>query len=231
MFSMRLFESLRSNLLRCLLTAAIVASFVFLAAGPVSAQDASEKNEHSEYSDYYTGAFVEYSVRGGASLATDAAYDGWHIDAGVRHSFPMLIGDFRIAYRYDRLSAGPSAGPLEQHGLGGYLAFHPAYLLMLGSDWLSYTLSSIHLELGGGAKFGVLEPADGGDFETGLGPFVSVGGGFDVPLGDPDTGAAPWLNFVYRWHVADFDGEVETFDLDMHVLQVGLGWRINGLLF
>jgi hypothetical protein len=172
-------------------------------------------------------------VRGGASLASQAAYDGWHIDAGVRHSFPMLLGDFRVAYRFDNLSEADALapGPIQQHSVGGYLALHPAYLLMLGNDWLSYTLASIHLEIGGGARLGVLERTDEDVFETGFGPFVSIGGGFDMPLADPDSGASPWLNVVYRWHVADFDGAVETYDIDMHVVQVGLGWRINGLMF
>jgi hypothetical protein len=246
-----------SHLLRSwFATLAVVTSLIVLAClvsiEPAMAQDsgrakgeavpdleeASEGAETPEYSDYFTGAFVEYSVRGGASLASEADYDGWHIDAGVRHSFPMLLGDFRVAYRFDNLSEGgagnPNAlapGPIEQHSVGGYLALHPAYLLMLGSDWLSYTLASIHLELGGGVRLGVLERVVDGEFEMGVGPFVSIGGGFDMPLADPDSGAAPWLNFVYRWHVADFDGAVETYDIDMHVVQVGLGWRINGLMF
>lgn len=222
------FSESSPTFLSCL---ASLACLLMLGTSPASAGDAPEAPE-PEYSQYYTGAFHEYSMRGGLTLPANSDYRGWHVDIGVRHSFPFLIGDFRVAYQFDRLESDEaSQGPLDQHGLGGYLAIHPGYLLLLGSDWLSYTLASVHLELGGGAKMGVVQNLEAGDFETGLGPFVSIGGGFDVPLGDPDTGAAPWLNFVYHWQVADFDDRVETFDLDSHVVQIGLGWRINGLLF
>ncbi len=222
--------------------AIVVAALSCAGAAHADPKPASSKQANSsqastdsprEYSRYYTGAFVEYSVRGGASLATEAPYKGWNIDVGARQSFPMLVGDFRVAYRYDHLTGtgANTPGPMEQHSLGGYVCFHPLYLLMLGSDWLSYTVASLYAEFGGGAQIGVLNRPDTGDYQTHVGPFVSLGVGLDMPLADPDVGYAPWLNIVYRWHVADFDGKVETFDIDMNVLQVGIGWRINGLLY
>jgi hypothetical protein len=225
---MQCFELLRTRLLRL---AALLCPLLLLTSSAVAEESSGDATR--EYSQYYTGAFHEYSMRGGLTLPSNTDYSGWHLDIGIRHSFPFLVGDFRVAYQFDRLDADTDAdlGQLEQHAVGGYLAVHPGYLLLLGSDWLGYTLSSVHLELGGGAQMGVLENPATEDFETGFGPFVSIGGGFDVPLADPDNGAAPWLNFIYRWRVADFDGEVETFDLDTHLVQVGLGWRINGLLF
>lgn len=222
------------------LTLALTAASLLIGA-PADAADPgepepkaeAEQAETSDYSPYFTGAFVEYALRGGASLATKAPYDGWHLDVGVRHSFPMLIGDLRLAYRFDRLTPTDESTPgaIDQHGLGAYLAIHPGYLLLLGNDWLSYTLASVFVELGAGARASVLERADDGSYETGFGPFTSLGAGVDMPLWDPDGGHAPWLNLVYRWHIADFDGARETYDIDMHVLQVGVGWRINGLLF
>lgn len=225
---------------RWLLALALIASSLLLGA-PADAADPvepapeapEEQTEDSDYSPYFTGAFVEYALRGGASLATDAPYDGWHMDIGMRHSFPMLIGDLRVAYRFDRLTPSDESAPgaIDQHGLGAYLAIHPGYLLLLGNDWLSYTLASVFLELGAGAQASVLNRADDDSYETGFGPFTSLGAGVDMPLWDADGGHAPWLNIVYRWHIADFDGARETHDIDMHILQVGLGWRINGLLF
>lgn len=196
-----------------------------------STPEASGGDSQPDYSPYYNGAFVEYSVRGGASLATEAPYDGWNVDVGARHSFPMLLGDFRLAYRFDNFGDASASGKLEQHNVGGYLAIHPLYLVLLGSDWLSYSIASLYAEVGGGAQMAILKPDGDGDYRTHFGPFVSLGVGLDIPLSDPDVGYAPWLNLVYRWHVADFDGAVETYDIDMHLLQVGVGWRINGLLF
>jgi hypothetical protein len=210
------------------------------AAGSPDAHDETAR----EYSRQYIGAFVEYSARAGASIATDAPYSGWNLDIGMRHSFPVLLGDFRVAYRYDHLTPTDAAPEnladdvalLGQHSLGGFLAIHPGYLLLLGSDQLSYTLASLHAEIGFGAQYSVFEPSRaaldaGADYRTNIAPFVSLGVGLGIPLLDPDVGHAPWLHLVYRWHVADFDGDIETFDLDMHLLQLGLGWRINGLLF
>jgi hypothetical protein len=216
----------------CAVAALLVGAALTLGSASAWADQRSQEAE-SGYSPYYTGAFVEYAMRAGPNFATSAAYEGWHLDLGVRHSFPMLIGDFRLAYRFDRLTEtdGSTPGPIDSHNLGGHLALHPAYLLLLGNDWLSYTLASLYLELGAGAKFDVLDSRATGDFESHFGPWVSLGGGLDIPLWDVDKGYAPWLNIVYRWHVADFDGDVETYDLNMHLVQVGLGWRINGLLF
>lgn len=221
---------------------------------PAGAPDADDiftvQAPDRNYSQGYTGAFVEYSIRTGLSIPTEAPYSGWNFDVGMRHSFPALLGDFRVAYRFDRLhgDAGELLNPqdpaeilrqpgmIDQHSLGGYLAIHPAYLLLLGNSKLAYSLASVHLELGFGAQYALLEPTSaqrdlGEDYRSHVGPFVSLGGGFSVPLTNPDVGYAPWLHFVYRWHVADFNGEIDTFDINMHVVQIGLGWRINGLLY
>lgn len=202
------------------------------------------------YSKGYIGAFTEYSVRSGLSIATEAPYKGWNLDLGFRHSFPMLLGDFRLGYRVDMLSptdtSTPEAhdtdailakpGPMQTHSVGGYLAIHPGYLLLLGNDKLAYTLASLHAEIGFGMRYAILEPTDQQkeldvDYQSDLGPFVSLGVGLSIPILNPDEGYAPWLHLLYRWHVADFDGNIDTFDVNMHILQIGLGWRINGLLF
>lgn len=205
-----------------------------------------ETVEKRDYSKQYNGSYVEYSLRGGASLSSNTDYSGWNIDAGMRHSFPAMLGDFRVAYRYDHLTPKKAASerrndmgqltesPLfENHSVGGYLGIHPGYLLLLGNSRLAYTLASVHVELGVGAEYSVVAPseASGGDSRGNLAPFVSFGAGFNIPITSPDVGYAPWIHFLYRWHISDFNGDVETFDVNMHILQIGLGWRINGLLF
>jgi|GEM_PF-3266141 len=202
--------------------------------------------EQRDYSKQYNGSFVEYSLRGGASLSSNADYNGWNIDAGMRHSFPALLGDFRLAYRYDRLSPNSvaserrdamgrlTASPLIQnHSVGGYLGIHPGYLLLLGNSRIAYALASLHAEIGVGAEYTIVDPAEakGGDSRGQFGPFFSIGVGLNIPITSPDVGYAPWIHLLYRWHVSDFVGETEDFDVNMHILQIGLGWRINGLLF
>lgn len=199
-----------------------------------------------DYSKQYNGSFVEYSVRGGASLSSNTDYDGWNIDAGMRHSFPALLGDFRLAYRYDRLSPNSTASErrdamgqltasplIQNHSVGGYLGIHPGYLLLLGNSRLAYALASLHAEIGVGAEYTMVDPseAQGGDTQGELGPFFSIGVGLNIPITNADVGYAPWLHLLYRWQISDFIGETEPFDVNMHILQVGLGWRINGLLF
>lgn len=206
----------------------------------------ADTDHERDYSKKYNGAFVEYSVRGGLSLSSNSEQSGWNIDAGMRHSFPALLGDFRVAYRYDRLTPDASASthrnaqglktasPLFQnHSVGGYLGIHPGYLLLLGNSRLAYTLASLHAEIGFGAEYSIVSPseAQGGDSRGQLGPFVSIGVGLNMPILNADVGYAPWLHVLYRWHISDFDGDVEAFDVDMHILQIGLGWRINGLLY
>lgn len=202
--------------------------------------------DQRDYSKQYNGSFVEYSLRGGASLSSNTDYDGWNIDAGMRHSFPALLGDFRLAYRYDRLTPNSAArqrqdamgqltaSPLIQnHSVGGYLGIHPGYLLLLGNSRLAYALASLHAEIGGGLEYTIVDPseAQGGDPRGQLGPFFSIGVGLNIPITSPDVGYAPWIHLLYRWHVSDFIGDTEPFDVNMHILQIGLGWRINGLLF
>src|SRR5690554_2318626 len=206
----------------------------------------AELGAERDYSKQYNGSFYEYSARGGLSLSSNTEYSGWNIDAGMRHVFPALLGDFRVAYRYDHLTPNKAAGekrnsagqlthsPLMQnHSVGGYLGIHPGYLLLLGNSRLAYTLASLHAEIGFGAEYSIVEPSEakGGESQGKLAPFVSVGVGLNIPITNADVGYAPWIHLQYRWHVSDFNGDVETFDVNMHILQIGLGWRVNGLLF
>lgn len=187
------------------------------------------------YSDFFTGAFHEYSLRGAWSDGKKTEYEGWSLDVGVRHSFPMLLGDARISYRFDSLQAERTALPddLERHAIGAHVAIHPLYLALLGSDWLGYTIASLYFEIGGGTQFGILDTRETtGEYQRDWGLFATLGGGLDMPLADPDVGHAPWLNVVYRFEYSDFDrAGADDLLLRRHEIFVGVGWRINGLLF
>lgn len=193
------------------------------------------ETENSAYSDQFTGAFQEYSVRGAWSDGPATDYDGWSIDAGFRHSFPMLLGDARLSYRFDSLQPESQdlPGELERHAVGAHLALHPLYLALLGSDWLGYTIASLYFEIGVGGQYGILDAREiRGEYERDFGLFATLGAGIDIPLWDPDVGQAPWLNAVYRFQYSDFDRpDSDALVLRRHQFFVGIGWRINGLLF
>lgn len=163
--------------------------------------------EKRAYSQYFNGSFWDVSARGGAS-----DLEGWSVDAGIRQSFPMYLGDTRLSYRRDFFSGGDVDTIHVGFGL------HPLYVVLLGSDWLSYVVASFYAELGAGATI-----------EDGVHPAWNVGVGIDFPLWDPDTGMAPWLNVLYRyeWTTATL-GEAS---LDRGTGFIGLSWRVNGLLF
>lgn len=212
-------------------------------AGPAFADDADESSQErteeeestENYSDFFTGAFHEYSLRGAWSDSKQTDYEGWSLDFGVRHSFPMLLGDARISYRFDSLTPERDDLPaeIERHALGAHVALHPLYLALLGSDWLGYTIASLYFEIGGGVHYGILDTVETrGEYERDFGLFATLGGGIDIPLWDPDVGHAPWLNAVYRFQYSDFDRpDSATLRLRRHQFFIGIGWRINGLLF
>ena len=198
---------------------------------------APAQEREDDYSQYYTGAFYELGARALASTAGDSDFGGLGFDVGLRGSFPMYLGDLRLAYRFDALDAeAPTQHPgqIDQHSVGLTLNVHPLFLFLLGSDWLSYTIASFYLEVGLGAQWASFAPAASAAADTldDAGFWWSLGLGIDIPLWDPDVGYAPWLSVLYRNHRGDFDvSEQEEIDLSLHALIVGLGWRINGLPF
>ncbi len=158
------------------------------------------------YSPYFNGSFVEVSVRGAQNF-DDANSLGF--DLGFRHSFPMLLLDSRVSWRYDDFDE-------TRHGLHYGFGAHPLYMFLLGNSWLSYVVSSFYLELGAGVDFQ----------SSGIGPALTLGAGLDFPLWDADAGHSPWLNALYRHHWSFTEASIDT-----HMIFLGLAWRRNGLLF
>lgn len=173
--------------------------------------EVAAENNSPDYSPYYNGSFVEFSVRG-AYIADEDPAKG--IDVGLRHSFPMLLLDSRLSWRGDWMAQG------MRHTVHYGFGLHPLYIVLLGNSWLAYTISSIYLELGAGLEIHDYDPTD-------LGMALTVGGGLDIPLWDADAGHAPWLNLLYRYHASSFSNVGD----DSHLIFVGLAWRRNGLLF
>jgi hypothetical protein len=170
---------------------------------------ASAQAQDVAYTPNFNGSFWDVSARAGLNNGTT---DGWAADVGLRQSFPMHLGDTRLSYRHDELDLGST----DQIHLG--FGLHPLYVVLLGSDWLSYVIASLYLELGAGVN--IVEGAY---------PAWTLGAGMDIPLSDPDLGMAPWINLVYRyeWTIA----QIQTADIDRHTFFVGLAWRVSGLLW
>lgn len=183
----------------------------------------------------FNGAFVEYSLRTGLSfLNQDELDQNWSLDAGIRHSFPMYLGDTRLAYHYDDI-AGDNTD-IALHGIGLTFGLHPFYLALLSNSLLGHALAAFHLELGVTARYALVDVARATDQSTtshsDFGIAWSLGTGFDIPLWSPNHGHAPWLNFNYRYQTGRLDlPDNETLSLAGHNLFIGLGWRVNGLLF
>lgn len=211
-----------------------IAAFLFLALSSLATATVAQESEQEEdddrrYGQFYNGAFVDFSARAALLRASSTSYDGWSYDVGLRQAFPMHLLDTRIAYVEDRFYPRTTAQPgrFTSRSIGVWTALHPLYLALLFSDWFGYLLASLYLELGVAGQYATHSSGEG-DF----GLRWSVGGGFDVPLTDPDRGWSIWANALYRYTWADYDfdagGEI---DLYHHAGWAGLSLRFNGLLF
>lgn len=216
--------------------------FLAMSASPSYAQsfdDGWEPEGLSAYGDSFNGTFSALEARYGFTQVGGNDYGGYSLDVGARMSFPMYVGDLRLSYRYDDLSHPSGAkdlGALSSHSVITSFALHPLYLVLLGNDWLSYTIASLYADVGLGMHLSWREPsgsgaAAGGDtFDPGFA--WHWGAGLDVPLWDADAGQAPWLNLSYRNQRADFDlNDQQEISLSTHTFFVGLSWRFNRLLF
>ncbi|MBA2661792.1 MAG: hypothetical protein H0U74_05820 [Bradymonadaceae bacterium] len=211
---------------RLLSTAAIALAMAFGTPSPAQANPVQEP-----YSDQFNGAFVEYGVRAGLSALPSSGLSGWSLDAGIRHSFPMYLGDTRLAYRYDNLASDDANVAI--HGAGLTLGIHPLYLALLSNGFTGHVLASLHLEIGLGAQYALYRADASPELaESDLGFAWSLGAGFDLPLFNPNRGYAPWLNVLYRYRGGHLDlAEGPGISLGTHTAFVGLSWRVNGLLF
>ena len=199
---------------------------LLLFALPLRAQeDASE----DRYGQFFNGAFVEVSARGGLTDVSGSQWGGWIGDVGLRQAFPMHLLDTRLAFRHEEFQT-PGLDKLSVNALEISGAFHPLYLALLFSDWWGYVLAGWYVELQAGVHYTSVKWLD--NKENDFGFAYGIGTGLDVPLTDPDRGWSIWLNALYRYRRQDFDfdsgGEIE---LHGHTGFLGLAFRANGLLF
>jgi len=178
------------------------------------------------YSTRFNGSFTGVGARYGLARG-DAP--GRTLDVGARFAFPFYVGDVRAAYQTSGIES-PSARA-RTHGGQLNLAFHPLFLVLLGSEWLGYTLASFYVDAGLGAHTGRVTPVEGTPWR-GRGVSFHAGLGIDIPLVDPDRGQGPWLNLSWRGQRGRLSGEAdEEVRLDARTLHVGIAWRFNRLPF
>lgn len=182
----------------------------------------------------YNGSFTSIGARLGNTWVGQSPYEGWSADVGPRMSFPFLVGDTRLHYRYDALKdTSEQLGDMSVHSVGVDVALHPFYLFILGSDWISYVLGACYLDVGLGAQWATRDrPATDARADSDFGFVWHWGAGTDIPLWDPDDGQALWVNVLYRNQRSDFDLSADAeLELSMHSVFIGLEWRVNTLLF
>ncbi len=224
---------------------AILVGFALFAifTAPLSAfAHGSPSASEEEESDYvaerlaeapkpFNGSFGEFFLRGGPLLASDGdAAAGWHGDAGFRNSFPFYLGDNRVAYGYGRYDVDDR--PVQIHGLHLSLNIHPFYLVLLSEGFVSHFLASLHLELGLGPRLGMWSNETNEPLRQ-FGLAWSVGGGFDLPITNPDMGKSLWLSANYRreWTTIGFEIDDGAHGVRDHRFFLGLAWRVNGMIW
>lgn len=205
---------------------ALQAVLVLLSIG-IAGDVFGQETKKPKYSQYYNGSFWEVSVRGAPTINDDE--NGWALDVGLRQSFPLGLLDTRVSYRYDTIDLPQFAipGGFEAHTLHFAGGFHPFYFFILGSDFWAYAFQGIYFEGGIGSQLSIVEQDD--NVGSGISFVWTLGAGIDLPLWDPDTGSAPWLNLLYRYHATALSNHDAS--LGLHTFFIGLGWRVNGLLF
>lgn len=209
-------------------------TLVAVPATSTAGEDDSEyvKQRLAEAPHPFNGSFAEWSARGGPILPSAAdASTGWMVDLGFRNSFPMYLGDNRIAYNYRRWSVDERT--VQIHGLHATLGLHPFYLALLSEGWRSHVLASLHLELGLGPQWKRIGEHQDQESSSAWGLGTSLGAGFDVPLTAANRGRSLWVNTVYRrtWTTLDMSDDATSDRLHDHVFFFGLAWRSNGVVW
>lgn len=183
--------------------------------------DGWKPEDHRAYSPFFQGMFSEIGARYGRfSSTTSPSLGADTFGAHLRFAFPMSVGDLRLAYNFQRDTSQ------RAHILGLHLAIHPLYLLMLGSDWISYVLGAIYVDAGLGPQYSYATTASTPS-NTSL--MLSLGAGVDIPLFSTRHGQAPWLNISYQRQSARYLPDTDR--ARNHQLLVGLAWRWNRLPF
>ncbi|TXD37573.1 hypothetical protein FRC98_07740 [Lujinxingia vulgaris] len=200
--------------------AALLFALVFAAGAPLAAQEEPLPGEGDRP---FNGSFSEWSLRGSINSTTPELSESLGGEVAFRSSFPLYLGDVRLAYRLSPLG-DVEPGPV--HALHLALNLHPLYLTLLSEGLLSHFLASLHLELGFGPQLAT-GPEDGPAF----GFAGSVGAGFDLPITRANRGQGIWLTATYRRTWTTLRTGVDQPRAHEHAALLGLAWRTNGLIF
>lgn len=214
----------KGDLLRGIILLSTLLVPIGLPQNVAAAQEAEESSKTGDEPKPFSGAFYGPEAHVGYGWSRSRGDSVGSATLGFRHAFVFLLGDSRLSYSFD--AAVDADGP-ERHGFWFHTCIHPAAAVILGSDWLAYTLSSPFFELGVGG----LTYVDAVPEMTTPALGWSLGGGLDIPLGNPDRGSSPWLHLLYRHRVDATNSNVPSAQPRADVVFIGVGWRLNGTLF
>ncbi|RDV39301.1 hypothetical protein DV096_01625 [Bradymonadaceae bacterium TMQ3] len=200
--------------------AAYFFALVLLAGAPLAAQGEPLPGEGDRP---FNGSFSEWSLRGSVNTTTSSFSSSLGGELAFRTSFPLYLGDTRLAYRLSPLGDS-EPGPV--HALHLALNLHPLYLTLLSEGLLSYFLASLHLELGFGPQLAV-GLNDGASF----GLAGSLGAGFDLPITRANRGQGLWFTGTYRRTWTTLRSGPDQPRVHEHAVLLGLAWRTNGVIF
>ncbi len=224
----------KTSLIALTIAVAIVAAPPLLSVAEASDGDRNDEVQATldEAPHPFNGAFTELALRGGPALPSSDDLDtGWSAGLALRTSFPMYLADHQLGYDVAVFDA--DGDRVQVHGLHSALAIHPFYLALLSEGLTSHLLSSLHAEVGLGLRYGRHSNDDSAD--DGLGIATSVGGGFDLPVTEPNRGRSLWVSANYRrtWTSLSLDiGDADDAPrLHDHRFIFGIALRTNSVLW
>jgi hypothetical protein len=185
----------------------------------------------------YMGMHLGGGILIGPSLLADSDYTeslGYVLGAFARASSVLQLFDGQLEYQYGRHLFQRSGQPVELnvHALSFIANIHPAFLAILGNSRLAYSVSSIYLQSGVSVEFTNVNSAALKIDRDNSGLALFVGGGFDVPLDDPNDGGGFWMGFNYRYKVAFTNAGIgKNNDLNAHLFLFCISYRMNDLNF
>jgi hypothetical protein len=183
----------------------------------------------------YQGSYWALQAKVGFAYRLNAGkgeLPGPAVGASVRVATFLSLLDVELgvlASTYEAI-APEGAGRLrvQRLSLGGEAHLHPLLTTILKNSTLWYILAGIYGSIGIDLDLTFEPNADGPSVDFGW----HVGGGLDIPLGDPNGGWGLWLGVNYRLRFLDASTSISDLtEFDEHVVLLTLGYRNNDLNF
>lgn len=217
-----------------MLTAICVAAIFAVTA--TGAAGLARAEAHPDPKMRFQGAFWGLQMHTGlvSRLAANAGESpGPTLGLSARLAGYMSILDLQLSVigsMYDARSTAGEATDVKRLSLGLETHLHPMFMEVLRGTTLARTIGSLYVAIGADLDLTAL---DGAGLDTTEARFGwHIGGGFDVPLTDPDRGWSLWLGFAYRLKFLSVPtGVAGLQDFDEHTFLVSFAYRNNDIFF